>query len=282
MLWKTSVKKEESSMARVSSEVLTQEIKKSWQRCSKLALPRKPERLRKVNRERFSNLVPENKFLIKIFRDIISDVVKSLDKNLLFFLLNKDGILLDYISNIKSKEQDTGFTIDTGMSFREESMGTNAISLAMVLKKEVSFSPADHYCYIFHNWYCYAAPIYINKRIIAYLDISTIEEELEKELIVIADLVINLIKKELRECRNDELYKKCSAQIDLSSKQVEVLKLLSIGKTEEAAAEEIGISINTVKYHKKRIYNILNTDNLPAAIIKAIEKGIIPIKNNRR
>lgn len=52
----------------------------------------------------------------------------------------------------------------------------------------------------------------------------------------------------------------------LTSKATSVLKLSSNGKNEVQIAKELGISINTVKYHKKRIFSQLGVKNTAEAI----------------
>ncbi|WP_231968884.1 hypothetical protein [Thermoanaerobacterium sp. RBIITD] len=46
----------------------------------------------------------------------------------------------------------SGFRI--GMSFKEEAVGTNAISMAMQLRRLVYLEPQHHFCDILKKWYC--------------------------------------------------------------------------------------------------------------------------------
>lgn len=52
----------------------------------------------------------------------------------------------------------------------------------------------------------------------------------------------------------------------LTSKANQVLKMASHGRTEPEIAQELGISINTVKYHKKQIFARLGVRNIAEAI----------------
>jgi DNA-binding CsgD family transcriptional regulator len=52
----------------------------------------------------------------------------------------------------------------------------------------------------------------------------------------------------------------------LTSKATKVLKLAGNGKNETQIARELGISVNTVKYHKKRIFAQLGVKNTAEAI----------------
>ena len=52
----------------------------------------------------------------------------------------------------------------------------------------------------------------------------------------------------------------------LTSKAMKILKLASNGKTETEIAEILGISIPTVKYHKKKIFARIGVKNTAEAI----------------
>lgn len=54
--------------------------------------------------------------------------------------------------------------------------------------------------------------------------------------------------------------------IALSNKELETLHLLSLGKSAEAIAEDMKISINGVKFHLKNIYSKMGVKNRVAAI----------------
>ncbi|MBW2370253.1 MAG: helix-turn-helix transcriptional regulator, partial [Deltaproteobacteria bacterium] len=62
----------------------------------------------------------------------------------------------------------------------------------------------------------------------------------------------------------------------LTSREIEILKLLSSGYTYAGIAEKTFVSLNTVKYHMKNIYGKLNISGRNQAIIKAKELGIRP------
>jgi len=52
----------------------------------------------------------------------------------------------------------------------------------------------------------------------------------------------------------------------LTSKANLIIKLASNGKTEAEIANELGISINTVKYHKRQIFARIGVKNIAEAI----------------
>ncbi len=67
-------------------------------------------------------------------------------------------------------------------------------------------------------------------------------------------------------------------QPTLSSREMEVLVLLSDGLVKKEIAEQLGISFFTVSTHIRHVYDKLNVLNAPAAVSTAYKTGILPIK----
>ncbi len=61
----------------------------------------------------------------------------------------------------------------------------------------------------------------------------------------------------------------------LSARETQILRLLADGNTREDAADELGISIDTIRSHVKNIMAKLGAPNTPAAIARAYESGIL-------
>ncbi|MFK7911723.1 MAG: response regulator [Akkermansiaceae bacterium] len=60
----------------------------------------------------------------------------------------------------------------------------------------------------------------------------------------------------------------------LSERELETLKLIGQGLAKKEIADRLGISITTVAYHVKHVYEKLNVPNAPAAIDRAHRLGI--------
>lgn len=72
--------------------------------------------------------------------------------------------------------------------------------------------------------------------------------------------------------KNKELY-------NLSDRQAEILSLLHAGNTNREIAELLSISPDTVKFHKKGIYQVLQVSGVTSrvqAIEKALKLGLLP------
>ncbi|MEI6289216.1 MAG: response regulator transcription factor [Chloroflexota bacterium] len=61
----------------------------------------------------------------------------------------------------------------------------------------------------------------------------------------------------------------------ISEREIEVLKLVSTGKSNREIAEELSVSENTVKFHIKNIIQKLNVSNRAEAVMVAVQKQIL-------
>ena len=66
-----------------------------------------------------------------------------------------------------------------------------------------------------------------------------------------------------------------SEDSELTSRQIEVLELVSKGLTYKEVGDRLGISERTVKYHIDKIIDLLHLENKAQAIYYAAEKGLL-------
>jgi DNA-binding NarL/FixJ family response regulator len=64
----------------------------------------------------------------------------------------------------------------------------------------------------------------------------------------------------------------------LSGREMEILSLLADGLVKKEIADKLDISVTTVAYHVKHIYEKLNVQNAPAAVAKAFRMGMFEAK----
>lgn len=67
----------------------------------------------------------------------------------------------------------------------------------------------------------------------------------------------------------------------LTPMQRKVLACLSEGLDGEETSIKLGISVHTVKIHKKEIYRRLGARNAPHAVLRATEEGLINVAVNQ-
>ncbi len=246
-------------------------IMASWQRARKNKVSSKLKKpTEKVSKNKLEQLLKTNHNLIQLFKSSIDVIAAIFQNEYLFILTDPQLILLDYS---RSNQQMINF-FEKGMIFRDLYLGTNAISLAQELKKPVYLTPESHYSDIFREWYCFAMPLLIDTKIIGFIDVSAVNKELKDEMIGVIKLLSELIIHKMKTYR-------CSREkdnINLTTKQRTILKYFVEGYTEVAVSLEMGISINTVKYHKKNLFRALKVNSTPSAIIKAVKTGILDIE----
>ena len=66
----------------------------------------------------------------------------------------------------------------------------------------------------------------------------------------------------------------------LTYKQLAILEHLARGLKEEAVAEVVGLSVNTIKYHKKKIFEKLDVECTSEALVKATKLNLIQDRTN--
>lgn len=74
-----------------------------------------------------------------------------------------------------------------------------------------------------------------------------------------------------------ELAKRVAAGGALSEREVEVLRLISRGKSNKEIATELFVAESTVKSHVAAIYEKLRVTDRTEAVVKAIQRGIIRV-----
>lgn len=254
-------------------DIKSNEILFSYKKCLEIGLTKSiVAPLISLEEDELKKRLQENKKLIEVFRKCVNRVRTQLKKRYIFLLVDSEGYLLDVLYNKKIYKDITDLGIRRGTSFKEESCGTNAISLAMKLKQPIYLKPEEHYCDIFKQWYCIATPFYIDNQIVGYLDISIIEHNMADEMIGFIDLlvykIVNEYKREMDLESQEDLEK-------LTDKQIEIIKKCAKGYTELAISMELGLKPSTVKYHKKEIIKKLRVKNFQQAIAKAIKLNLI-------
>jgi len=250
-----------------------EELISSYKRCRGIGIdPSITLPLVILNPEDLQKKIHNNKELIEAFRmSVEEDWVKG---EYLFLLSDIERYLLDVKCSTKEKKciKDSGF--EQGVSFREESCGTNAISMAMRLKRVVYVRPQEHYCKIFKKWHCIASPIIVeNGEIVGYVDISAIDKKIAYEVSIVIKLLAEEIATEYEKIVKEKELNKIKTK--LNDSQIKILALEAKGYKELDIAEVLGIEVVTVKYHKRKILEKLGVKNIKEAVAKAIKLNLI-------
>ncbi|QNO15535.1 LuxR family transcriptional regulator [Alkalicella caledoniensis] len=210
-------------------------------------------------------ILDSNEMLVNKFTDLTEEILGYMGKGTLIILTDPKGILLKV-----GKSCDVEILLYPGASFTEESLGTNAISMAMELEGTAFLEPEQHYLDFFKKWYCYAKPLVKDKEIIGYIDITTINEKMRGELKVVANMLADRITIEMKGNKNPK-----EISVPLSDVQISVLRLMAKGHSNKEITDILNASPNTIKYHRKIIFKKLQSSNANEAVAKAYEIGLI-------
>lgn len=163
------------------------------------------------------------------------------------------------------------------MSLTAESSGTNALSISMELKKAVNTLPQHHYCKFLSKVHLFSTPFWLSYNSVFYILLAALNQPIKKELIAITELLVYQIVNEYM-VRTKTVISSCKKeQVKLNKKQLAVLQLLANGMTDKAVAAEMGLSFDTIKYHKKNIFRELNANCTIEAVVKAIKLNLIEV-----
>ncbi|HEX2927237.1 MAG TPA: LuxR C-terminal-related transcriptional regulator [Ruminiclostridium sp.] len=166
-----------------------------------------------------------------------------------------------YGTHDKKYEYKVFFT--SGVLYSEESIGTNAVSIAKIHNSPVCLYPEFHYCNMLKKWYEYCVPVKRNGFTDAYLSVVSIQYPISRALKGFIDLLGFNLQKDYSEVN----YK---ATKPLTEKQVMMLKMIAQGLSDEYMSQQLHISLATVKYHNQEIFKKLNAVGRVDAVTRAI------------
>lgn len=134
-------------------------IARSWFRCKNKELPGVrilPSQLPILG----ARPRTENSLLIKAFQQTFEFLIDYLgEQELLLALIDQGGQLLSWQGNQQFLVSDL---LKEGMAFREDNLGTMAVSLALQEKESFFVRGAEHYCSCYHQLASFASPLIID------------------------------------------------------------------------------------------------------------------------
>ncbi|MGJ7044798.1 LuxR C-terminal-related transcriptional regulator [Thermoanaerobacterium thermosulfurigenes] len=152
---------------------------------------------------------------------------------------------------------------------KEEFAGINAVSIALNEIEAAFVKKNEHYLKCLRKIDCIAVPIFDNKgQLIGVIDISCMNG-LTDECVFMVFLMAKYTEYNYAALKKEMIKQK------LEEVELKILKLTAEGKTDEEIAKMINRSISNVKYHKNKIFEILNVKNVKDCIYKAAKMDLI-------
>lgn len=147
------------------------------------------------------------------------------------------------------------------------------------MNQSVETLPQQHYCAFLNTSHLYAIPLSLQTGRVC-LALITSERKIVRELSALTRLMARNIRQEfslIHLQQTNAVDPADTAAVVLGEKQRAVLLCMARGMTDKAVSGELGICIDTVKYHKRNLYRLLDADCGVRAVVLALQKGLISL-----
>lgn len=124
--------------------------------------------------EKVAALIRRHRHMIDIARPFMTNLYRFVKgSGFIVMLTDNEGYILETFGDSQTLFQASDLNFIPGALWTEEEVGANAIGTALVLRKPIQTSAAEHYCQKHHSWTCSAAPILDeNGILLGILDLS--------------------------------------------------------------------------------------------------------------
>jgi transcriptional regulator of acetoin/glycerol metabolism len=192
-------------------------IASSWRRCREMGvnpflikgqevIPHK-ELQEKLNRCR--KLVTVSRPFMKTLYEIVAG------SGFLVLLTDEDGVVLELTGDPEVIRLAEHSKVGLGANLSERIMGTSTLGTVLVERVPMQVVAREHYCMVFHEWTCSAAPIFNHKgRLLGVLNVSGHYERVHPHTLGMIVAAVKAIENELR---LDETYQELRMAYEYSN-----------------------------------------------------------------
>ncbi|HWR38439.1 MAG TPA: sigma-54-dependent Fis family transcriptional regulator [Patescibacteria group bacterium] len=159
----------------LESALLLPQISDSWVRCSQTGLdPQAGKSENILEHAKLRVLLDEKQDIINVAKPFMANIYEFFrNSGFIVVLSDENGYIMESFGDAEAMRNARHLSFVQGASWREEHVGTNAISVGLKAAAPVQVSGAEHYCRPHHQWTCSAAPIFgYDGQLIAMLDLS--------------------------------------------------------------------------------------------------------------
>ena len=168
--WKTFI-----SSGELAQGVVASPIAESWKKCSGTQLNPSDGRGRVVmEQHELKQLLEKNETIIRAAKPFIQNLYQFFRaSSFVVVLTDVEGYILELFGDQDRIRSARDLSFVPGANWRDDQVGTNAISTSLSTGQPMQVSGCEHFCLRHHSWTCSAAPITDqNGEIMAVLDIS--------------------------------------------------------------------------------------------------------------
>jgi transcriptional regulator of acetoin/glycerol metabolism len=180
-------------------------ILESWMRCGRLGLnPYERNIPAPIDSSQFNKRISENLEIIELYQFYIRRFSGLLEQlGACSFVCDTDGYILARAGYGKVLNFFDNLSLSEGSTCCEQVIGTNAPSLALIIREPVVVTADEHYTRTYHPAFCAASPILDeNRNLLGCVDITkffdpNISEDLRKHLLNLAISLSDMIRNEV-------------------------------------------------------------------------------------
>lgn len=166
--------------------------------------------------------------------------------------------------------------IEAGFCFAEAHAGTNAAALSIKTREAAWTAPRQNYCSLLTGCALYSVPAFDGHRPITLALITTQKQlsgwpvALLRQLVCSMDLALQQASPPSRQADRPA--------VRLTVRQRAILQYITRGMTDRQISLELCISQETVRYHKKNLYHLLNAENAVQMAVTALRLGLLSLE----
>lgn len=186
---------------KISNDIVNKDIMGSWEESLKLGInPFMKKAKIFLEGYRLDSVMRKNKNMIDTSIQIMDNLYKFVKgSGFLVMLCDKDGNILRAVGDEDIMNYACSINFVTGANWSLESMGTNAISMVLNLKKPVQVFAEEHFCKTLKYWTCSSAPIFYNEQLIGVLNMSAHYSKVQSHTLGMAVEAANAIESIMKE-----------------------------------------------------------------------------------
>lgn len=233
------------------------QIQASYERCLRIGIDPGLERLTDLlEGAALENFLARYASTITMSRALFSEVYRMLpDRSCAWVLTDATGRIVEFFSAPEAISAAAEQRILPGASLSEESGGTNAAALALIDRRPILVKGRQHFCRLFHDWYCAAAPVFdmTGERIGSVYFSTGHEAGIGEKLPLVAMLAEKL--SIAFPADNNAIPKTSLPDPPLlfSPRQRRILAMVANGFTSKEIGAVLAISARTVETHLERM-----------------------------
>lgn len=246
-----------------------EQVAQSHRQCEETGLSRdiaRPQDL--LTGARLHMFLNRYRSIVPIVRRLFAETAEHLpDQRILFILTDGSARIVEIHAPQKIVRRCEERGVLPGASLAEQSAGTNAVALALRLGEPVALGGEQHWCKLFRDWFCAAAPVVRpDRNPVACVDVSSCHDAGLGEKLALARLLAEHLREPM-------LAHQQAGRLTI--RQLKILRLRAAGCANKEIAALLGVREDTVEEHVRAALRKLEARSVEQAIARLAKAGFI-------